>query len=304
MEVRDLTAKDLEELLYPQQYLVVEEEDKVGDPAAQEILVDYLKDVLRQLYVLENWAVAGNRDLHHPSIQNQPRTITPDITVFKNIELTPEERFQMRSYFIAPPERPCPPVVFEIASASTLPKDVGINPLDKPATYGRIGVREYFTYDPNEPQVWTNANGVRLRGWRYTAGQAMVIQPDERGRLWSEELQSWLVPAGRMLRLQDSEGRQRPTAQQAENRAKCEAEAIAQQEARRADREEKARIEAQAKADREEKARQEAEAKAEQEAQARQEVEAKAKAETEARQKLEKELAELKAKFGLTDENK
>lgn len=291
MEVRDLTAKDLEELLYPEQYLVVEEEDKVGDTAPHQKLINYLVAVLYQLFAIENWEVAPTRDLHHPLINNKQHVITPDITVFKDIELSEEERDGMSGYWIDPPTHPCPPVVFEIASASTWPKDVGINQTDKPFIYGRIGVREYFTYDPNIPQVWNNSNGSRLRGWRYTVtGQPIAIQPDNGRRLWSEQLQSWLIPAGRRLLLEDIDGQPRLTGKETEEQAKREAQALAEENRLRAESEAQARLEA--------------EAKAQAEAQARLEAEAKVEAEVQARQKLEKELAELKAKFGLTDENK
>ena len=82
--------------------------------------------------------------------------------------------------------------------------------------YGRIGIKEYFAYDPHEPLVWEGTNDRRLLGWRYQNGMPVEIQSDEQGRLWSEELDSWLKAEGINLRLYDRENNLRLT----ENEAK------------------------------------------------------------------------------------
>jgi hypothetical protein len=96
----------------------------------------------------------------------------------------------------------------------------------KPWLYGAMGVREYFAYDPNEPPVWRPRSGRRLLGWRYdAAGRPEDLTPDERGRLWRAELESWLAPAEELLQLYDAQGRLRLTGEEAEGRAREEAEA-------------------------------------------------------------------------------
>jgi Putative restriction endonuclease len=135
------------------------------------------------------------------------------------------------------PDRPAPPVVFEIDSPGTWTKDVQTDEHDKPAIYGRIGVKEYFTYDSNTPQAWLFARGVRLRGWRYAAdGTPIELQRDRRGWLRSEELQSFLVPDGREMYLYDFDGNKRLTYEEGvqkrtrqERQAEIERERIARQ---------------------------------------------------------------------------
>ncbi|MEI7556732.1 hypothetical protein, partial [Candidatus Chlorohelix sp.] len=52
---------------------------------------------------------------------------------------------------------------------------------------------------------------------RYTdEGEAAPIEPDEQGRLWSEELESWLAADGLFLRLYDRNGAMRLTKGEAE----------------------------------------------------------------------------------------
>jgi len=98
-----------------------------------------------------------------------------------------------------------------------------------------MGVKEYFAYDPNEPRIYPKRIGKRLLGWRYgTDKQAVTIKPDEQGRMWSEELESWLVADGGYLRLYDRAGAMRLTKGEAE-----EAEKQMEREGRLAERAEK-----------------------------------------------------------------
>lgn len=77
---------------------------------------------------------------------------------------------------------------------------------EKPTKYARLGVQEYFAYDPGEPPI-SRAIARRLFGWRLDGRlrEMIEIQPDAEGRLWSEQLQCWLVPEGIYLRLYDRE---------------------------------------------------------------------------------------------------
>ncbi len=219
--------------LYPQEYLV--EEDEMGDSGAQDWLMRYLVQVLGWLYHEEQWMIAVNRHHYHPAIRNSINLIVPDVAVFKDIPLTLEEQLTLKSWTIDPPKRPAPPVVFEISSGDTWANDIGAAPYQKPATYGRIGMREYFAYDPNQPAVWTKQGGKRLLGWRYEQGQPIPLEPDERGWLWSEVLESWLAEDGFYLRLYDRAGQMRLTEVQAsaETRTRLEQRVVEVEAAQR-----------------------------------------------------------------------
>jgi hypothetical protein len=87
-----------------------------------------------------------------------------------------------------------------------------------------MGVQEYVVYDPNEPRCWDDKP--RLRGWRLNPDTGTLDErvPDERGRLWSVHLDSWLVPDGPYLRLADRYGNMRLTGEETQAR-RADAEA-------------------------------------------------------------------------------
>ena len=91
----------------------------------------------------------------------------------------------------------------------------------KPEIYAKMGVQEYFAYDPNSPRLWRKPP-TRLRGWSFDNGAVIERYPDDQGRLWSAHLESWLVPDGAYLRLFDRDGTRRMTQIEA-----AEAEAVA-----------------------------------------------------------------------------
>ncbi len=121
-----------------------------------------------------------------------------------------QARQNLTSWNIGPGQA-TPPVVFEVSSQSTWHSDIWAGEQRKPAIFGRMGVKEYFAYDPHDPPVWSSTNGRRLLGWRYEKGEGIELQPDEQGRLWSEELNSWLKAEGKYLRLYDRQNNLRLT---------------------------------------------------------------------------------------------
>jgi Uma2 family endonuclease len=113
-----------------------------------------------------------------------------------------------------------PNVIVELLSPTTAVEDR----TTKKDVYERtFRLPEYFLYDPDER---------RLEGWRLAPGGAYVaITPDERGWMWSEQLQLWLgtwpgVYQGQedlWLRLYGPDGQLVPTQAEAE-RHRAEAE--------------------------------------------------------------------------------
>ena len=163
--------------LFPEEYLL--EEEELGRTVLQFQLIRYLVEVLEQLFRVEKWLTGGNLELHHPAVRNSLTRITPDISVFKGIKISPQE-IQSLLYWDIRQKQVTPPVVFEISSHATWRSDIPAGDDCKPAIYGRIGIKEYFAYDP---LVWSSTNGRRLLGWRYENGNPVEIQPDEQGRL-------------------------------------------------------------------------------------------------------------------------
>jgi hypothetical protein len=113
-------------------------------------------------------------------------------------------------------------VVFEIASDKTWRNDLR----EKPEEYAQMGVEEYFAYDPHVPTI-RRKNPQRLFGWRLNreTNQVVVMPTGQDGRIWSNHLDSFLVPDGKYLRLYDQFGHLRLTGFEAQTiRAEMEAQ--------------------------------------------------------------------------------
>ncbi|MGH2496740.1 MAG: Uma2 family endonuclease, partial [Ktedonobacteraceae bacterium] len=136
----------------------------------------------------------------------------PDVTVIKGVAY----QSTTRSWRVGK-SGPAPQVVFEIASQETWKKDLD----EKPDRYARMGVQEYFAYDPHEFPLPASRNR-RLFGWQLDQDSQTMQEmlPGSNGARWSHHLQSWLVPDGAMLRLYDRNGQMRLTrAEDADQRA-------------------------------------------------------------------------------------
>jgi Uma2 family endonuclease len=124
-----------------------------------------------------------------------------------------------------------PDVIVELLSPSTAQKDR----TEKKDLYARVfGTAEYFLHDPETRE---------LEGWRLARKFYRPIQPDEHGRLWSEQLGVFLGPwhgvvqrsKGVWVRLFRSDGSLVPTEAE-EERWRAEAERLqAEAERQRAD---------------------------------------------------------------------
>jgi Uma2 family endonuclease len=186
------------------------EEESMPESIVHAELVWYLVAVLKWLFRDSVCAICENFAFFPPLEQPGP-PVAPDIAVLKGEALDPE----LTSWHVGQ-TGPAPQVVFEILSRETWKKDLE----EKPLAYAGLGVHEYFAYDPN-PSPLVSATRQRLFGWRrdplLSAMTALV--PNEDGSLWSEQLASFLLADGQLLRLFDRHRQLRLT----------EAEAQAQQ---------------------------------------------------------------------------
>lgn len=124
-------------------------------------------------------------------------------------------------------EQTVPTVVFEITSKKTRREDAE----SKPDVYARIGIPEYFLFDPVDEYLRP-----RLQGFRLTKSGYERLSADSHGRLMSHELGYILQPQDYLLRLIDAQTEEMlPTTSQLEQRASGAARAIHQlRRARRA----------------------------------------------------------------------
>ncbi|NOG34207.1 MAG: Uma2 family endonuclease [Chloroflexi bacterium] len=87
-----------------------------------------------------------------------------------------------------------PDVVFEVSSESTSLEDEG----SKKVICRRLGVSEYFLYDPEQAYLEPP-----LQGFRLTNGRYQLLTPDANG-LYSQQLDLYLRLEGQQLRLIDA----------------------------------------------------------------------------------------------------
>lgn len=112
-----------------------------------------------------------------------------------------------------------PSVVIEITSKKTRKEDTG----RKLQTYQNLRVAEYFLFDPTADYI-----NARLTGYRLGAQGYELMQPDDWGRLTSQELGLQLMAEGNRLRYYDPITREKLLTDQ-------EVRELAKQEAKRAD---------------------------------------------------------------------
>ena len=290
-----LKVQDRDYYIYP--------EDDMPESQSQIDLYKYLIEILEFMYQVQQWFLTGNLAISVPPHIYPFLSIVPDISLFQGVVLSEAERGRLSSWKLGGTHRPPPTVVFEISSESTWKHDLD----PKPEHYRLLGVKEYIAYDPLG--IWPGQ--LRLRVWRYTEFGKEELVPDGRGWIWSEALESWLVPDNMYLRLYDRNGQIRLTKSQADTQgrkaaevAQEKAEVVAQVERAIREKAEVAQEKAEALAQAEQIAREKAEAAqreaesvAQAEQAAREKAEAVAQAEREAREKAEAALQELLRKL-------
>lgn len=114
----------------------------------------------------------------------------PDVLVVKGV--SGHQRRSFRTW----EEKTVPCVVFEISSENTWEVDV----YDKPNDYRRLGIAEYFLFDPEHRYI-----NPPLQGFRLVGGDYIPIPRAPDGSLTSQELGLSMICEGGMLRLVDSE---------------------------------------------------------------------------------------------------
>ena len=210
--------------------------------------------------------VSGNLLVYYEE-GNPRRVVAPDVFVVKGVPGGNRRIYKLWE------EGRAPQVIFEVTSRSTRREDLR----SKHDLYERLGVSEYFLFDPLDEYLRPP-----LQGHRLTRGPYRPLSPAEDGSLWSAVLGLELHPRGESLRLFDPESqrwlltpREEPVARRAAELRAATAEARAAAEA----------------------AARQAEARMAAEAEARQAAEARMAAEAEARQAAEAELARLRARI-------
>lgn len=143
--------------------------------------------LLNYFHRREDVYVAANMFLYYE--EGNPKACrTPDVMVIYGVPSTPERRS-----FFTWREQAVPTIVFEITSKATWMEDL----VSKSVLYARLGVEEYFIFDPLEEFLENTLQGFRLEDQDYVAIEA------EDGSLYSEQLELNMRREDILLRLFD-----------------------------------------------------------------------------------------------------
>lgn len=185
--------------------------------AAMNLLIEIITYFWRHR---KDFYVGGNMFIYFDPDQVRKRNFRgPDFFVVKGVADSTRWR---EAWILWEEDGLAPNLVIELTSSSTEAEDKG----PKKEIYEQIlRVPEYLCYNPQTEE---------LVGWRLQAGHYVEIQPNERGWLWTEELELWVGTwwgefldrsANRWLRFFDSEGNLVLTGREAEAEARRAAEA-------------------------------------------------------------------------------
>jgi Uma2 family endonuclease len=158
--------------------------------------------------------------------QGQPkRRVSPEVLAAKGVAGN-----HVRRSFRTWEEGTVPAVTFEISSVKTYKKDL----TEKRDLYTRLGVKEYFLFDPDNRYLKP-----QLQGFRLENGVSVPIAPGPDGGLTSMELGLRLIAEGQILRFIDPKtGKRHLTREeqiQQERRRRKEVKRRAEKERKRAD---------------------------------------------------------------------
>ena len=146
--------------------------------------------ILREYYRDQRVYVSGNLLVYYEE-GDPTKYVVPDAFVVKGV--SPDRRRTYKIWL----EGQGPDVVVETTSRKMRRKDT----TTKPELYARLGVKEYFLFDPDREFLDPPLQGYRLRGRTY-----MRLKPDQDGGLTSRELGLRLRLEGG-LRLEEGEVR-------------------------------------------------------------------------------------------------
>lgn len=202
--------------------------DSDGKPMAETgihvvTIFELFQALRRQYRDREDVYLAADMFLYYEEGNPKARK-APDVMVCMGVR----GNHQRRSFRVWE-EHTVPTVVFEITSKKTRREDAE----SKPAVYARIGIPEYFLFDPTDEYLRP-----RLQGFRLTSSGYEPLSADNRGRLVSHELGFILHPQDYLLRLIDAQTEvMLPTTGEVEQRASGATRALHQlRRARRAKR--------------------------------------------------------------------
>jgi Uma2 family endonuclease len=184
-----------------------------GKPMAEtelhrDVMIDLIHALQTRYESETDVQVGGNLLLYY--VEGNPRLcVSPDVYLTRGI---PKGR---RDTYLLWEEGEPPCFVIEVTSKSTRKEDLN----DKKDLYERLGIAEYFLFDPREEYLHPPLQGYRLKDNRYRP-----IAPESDGSLLSRTTGLRLRAEGENLRLVDATTGERLLGHMEETTARREAE--------------------------------------------------------------------------------
>jgi len=129
-------------------------------------------ELLRRFFEGQEVYVSGNLLMYYRQ-GNPKKCVVPDVFVVKGLQ--PNRRRAYKLWI----ERRAPDAIVEVTSRKTMKTDT----VTKPKLYRRLGVKEFFLFDPTEDYL-----DPPLQGFRLVDDEYVRIAADGRGSLVSNEL--------------------------------------------------------------------------------------------------------------------
>jgi Uma2 family endonuclease len=148
----------------------------MGETDVHRVWMNRLYDLMRRRYAGQQVYIGCDLLVYYEE-GNPLKYCVPDVFVVKDSDPGFRRTFQIWK------EQRSPDVVFEVTSRGTSREDL----IFKPQSYARMGVKEYFLYDPTAEYLKPPLKGFRLR-----EDTSEPIAADAQGRLESRELGVWL----------------------------------------------------------------------------------------------------------------
>jgi Uma2 family endonuclease len=148
------------------------------------LILQAIEDLTRDV---ETVHVASNLFLYYEEGNPKARK-APDVMVTLGVKRG------LRRTFKTWVEKAVPNAVFEVTSRKTKKQDLVI----KPEIYARIGIKEYYLFDPEATYLKPCFQGFRLKSGRYEP-----LSPEADGGLTTQELPAHMIPEGHLLRFID-----------------------------------------------------------------------------------------------------
>lgn len=192
-----LSARQSDDFFYPE----TDDKPMAETDKHRELITELIKSLEDFFSDQADVYVTGNILVYYEA-GNPRKSVSPDVMVVRGADRNPRRVFKIW-------EEKLPDVVFEISSHSTALEDLN----RKFRLYEKLGIREYYIFDPDYSYLATPLIAFHLTDGEY---REMEIKED---KIFSPSLALELVNTGETLRLRNPEnGEFLPTREDLKNR--------------------------------------------------------------------------------------